>query len=162
MRLPAIQLAKMSKFSPIIATASLHNEGLLKSLGATHVLDRRLAPEAILAELQKITGGAPIEYVYDAISLPDTEPLAYDALAPGGALVVVEPQTRSLDAKIARDKEAGLAPKKIAKPFAALGLPQHYAMGVELYKRLTEWLRTGVIVVSFADGHSLRASDLRW
>ena len=85
----AIQMAKLQGFSPIITTSSLKHEEWLKSLGATHVLDRRLAPEAILAELQKITGGAPIEYVYDAISLPDTEPLAYDALAPGGALTVV-------------------------------------------------------------------------
>ena len=141
MRLPAIQLAKMSKFSPIIATASLHNEGLLKSLGATHVLDRRLAPEAILAELQKITGGAPIEYVYDAISLPDTEPLAYDALAPGGALLLVLPDQIPAEKKKEGDN------KKIVNVFGVVHLPENWQVAVEQYKRLPEWLRTGAIVV---------------
>ena len=35
-----IQLAKLSGFSPIITTASLKNTDFLKSLGATHVIDR--------------------------------------------------------------------------------------------------------------------------
>ena len=83
------QLAKMSGFSPIVTTALLHNEGLLKSLGATHILDRHLPAPAILAELQKIIDGAALEY--DAISLADTQSLGYDALAPGGVLVVVQP-----------------------------------------------------------------------
>ncbi|KAI0753563.1 GroES-like protein [Daedaleopsis nitida] len=142
----AIQIAKLQGFSPIITTSSLKHTDFLKTLGATHVLDRSLAPEAILAELPTLTAGKPLVYAYNAIDEDTLHHLAYDALAPGGALVVVDPQTSTLDAKIARDKEAGLAPKKIAKTFAAIGLPQNYAMGVELYKRLTEWLRTGVIV----------------
>ena len=38
----AIQLAKLSGVSPIIITASLKSAELLKSYGATHVLDRSL------------------------------------------------------------------------------------------------------------------------
>ncbi|KAI0741737.1 GroES-like protein [Daedaleopsis nitida] len=119
----AIQIAKLQGFSPIITTSSLKHT----DFGATHILDRSLAPEAILAELSTLTAGKPLLYAYNAIGEDALHHLAYDAVAPGGALVLVDPQTSALDAKIARDKEAGLALKKIAKT-------------------LTEWLRTGVIV----------------
>lgn len=148
MHVTAIQIAKLQGFSPIIATSSLKHTDYLKSLGAAHVLDRSLPSETILAELPKLTGGKPISYVYNAIAEEATHHLAYDALAPGGALVTVDPRSTALDAKIVRDKEAGLAPIKIAKPFAYLGLPGNTALGVEVYKRLTEWIRTGAIVVS--------------
>ena len=72
----AIQVARLSKFSPIIATASPHNEALLKSLGATHVIDRSLPASTIAAEVEKIADGKPVELVYDAISLLDTQALA--------------------------------------------------------------------------------------
>ncbi|EPQ57732.1 GroES-like protein, partial [Gloeophyllum trabeum ATCC 11539] len=35
-----VQVAKLSGFEPIIATASPHNESLVRSLGATHFVDR--------------------------------------------------------------------------------------------------------------------------
>ncbi|KAF8510033.1 hypothetical protein JB92DRAFT_2728841 [Gautieria morchelliformis] len=38
----AIQLARLSGFSPIVVTASLHNSDLAKSLGATHLIDRKM------------------------------------------------------------------------------------------------------------------------
>ena len=65
-------MAKLAGFSPIIATASPRNAALLKSLGATHVLDRALPTDAALAELAKLTAGAPLGFAYDAISLADT------------------------------------------------------------------------------------------
>ncbi|KAI0741794.1 GroES-like protein [Daedaleopsis nitida] len=142
----AIQIAKLQGFSPIITTSSLKHTDYLKSLGAAHVVDRSLPSETILAELPKLTGGKPIKYAYNTIGGEATHYLAYDALAPGGSLVTVDPRTTVLDAKVTRDKEAGLAPIKIAKPFASLRLPGNLALGVEVYKRLTEWLITGVVV----------------
>ncbi|KAI0694763.1 GroES-like protein [Earliella scabrosa] len=140
----AIQMAKLQGFSPIITTSSLKHEEWLKSLGATHVIDRSLPIPDILAELPKITGGKPILYAFDAIGAAETQNMAYDALAPGGALV----QTRALSldpglqAKIERDGGS----KKVVGPFASLQVPGNKALGVELYKRLTEWLETGVVV----------------
>ncbi|TFK82420.1 GroES-like protein [Polyporus arcularius HHB13444] len=135
----AIQVAKFSGYSPIIATASPHNEGLLKSLGATAVIDRSLPASSILSEVKKITGGKPIEYVYDAISLADTLPVAYDTLAPGGTLIVV------LEDKIpAEKKEADK--KRVVHAFGTVQTPENREVGVQIYSRLTEWLRTGVIV----------------
>lgn len=139
-----IQLARVQKFSPIIATASLHNETLLKSLGATHVVDRSLAPDTILSEIQKITGGTPVEYVYDAISTADTQSIAYQALAPGGALLLLWPDA------IPEDLKADADGKRIVHVFGSVDPPFNRKISVEVYSRLTEWLKDGVIVVCLA------------
>ncbi|KAL7278933.1 hypothetical protein ACG7TL_006764 [Trametes sanguinea] len=136
----AIQMAKLSGFSPIIATASPHNEQLLLSLGATHVVDRSLSPAAIKLELPKLTGGNPIEFVYDAISYPETQALAYDALAPGGALLIV------LDEAVPQELKKEGDNKTIVHVFGNVHTPENREVGVELYKRLTEWLEKGIVV----------------
>ncbi|PIL35339.1 hypothetical protein GSI_02064 [Ganoderma sinense ZZ0214-1] len=134
----AIQMAKYQGFSPVITTASPHNAAMLKALGASAVLDRALAPAQILAELPKLTGGTPIEFVYDAISLPDTQPLAYEALADGGSLVLVLQDSIPAELKKAGDG------KKIAQVFGNVQRPECRPCGEELYKRLTEWLEKGI------------------
>ena len=87
---PVIQLAKLSKFSPIITTASLKHTDFLKSLGATHVFDRNLGSAELSAEISKVTN-KPIRYVFDAISLPSTQQISIDVLASGGKLALVQP-----------------------------------------------------------------------
>ncbi|KAI0091061.1 medium-chain dehydrogenase/reductase like protein [Irpex rosettiformis] len=128
-----IQLAKLSGFSPIIATASLKNTDFLKSLGATHVIDRNapLAPsvKAIISE--------PIKYIYEAISLKETQDAAYELLAPGGTLILVLPTV--LDEKNA-DKS-----KILAQVFASAHDPKQRKAGVKLYKNLTALLESGAI-----------------
>ena len=136
-----IQIARLSGFSPIITTASLHNAEFLKSLGATHVLDRTLPASSIIAEVQKIAGGKPVEYAYDAISLPDTQPLAYDVVAPGGTLIIV------LNEAIPAEKKKEGDNKRVVHAFGTVHTPENRAVGVEFYNRLSEWLRTGIIVV---------------
>jgi NADPH:quinone reductase-like Zn-dependent oxidoreductase len=88
-RKPVIQLAKLSKFSPIITTASLKHTDFLKFLGATHVFDRNLGSVELSAEISKVTK-KPIRYVFDAISLPSTQQIGIDVLASGGKLALVE------------------------------------------------------------------------
>lgn len=134
-------MAKLSGFSPIITTASLHNESLLRSLGASHVLDRSLPPAEIKNEILKITNGKPIELVYDAISLADTEPLAYDVLAPGGVLIIVLPDVIPAELKKEGDN------KKIVLAMGNVHMPQNRKVGADLYAHLTEWLQTGKVVV---------------
>ncbi|KAG6808526.1 hypothetical protein H0H92_003830 [Tricholoma furcatifolium] len=83
-----IQLANLSGFNPIVATASLKNAEHLKSIGATHVIDRNTSPDAQTAEIRKIIPG-PIDVVYDAVSFPETQQLGYSLISDGGFLVVV-------------------------------------------------------------------------
>ena len=73
----------MQGFSPIIATSSLKHADYLKSIGATHVLDRSLPSADVLAELPTLTAGQPVVYAFDAISAPDTQHLAYGARCGG-------------------------------------------------------------------------------
>ena len=87
----AIQLAKLSGFSPIIVTASLHHAEYLKALGATHVIDRNVSGAALASEVNTITQAAPIKYVVDSISSADTQQSGYDLLASGGNLVIFMP-----------------------------------------------------------------------
>lgn len=88
----AIQLARLSGFSPIVTTASLHNTQYLQSLGATHVLDRFLSKKELKERIVQICGDTSLLYAFDAISLEDTQRVAYDSLAPGGKFTEVRLQ----------------------------------------------------------------------
>ena len=89
---PAIQLAKLSGFSPIITAASLKNAEVPKYYGAMHVLDRSLTNDALTAEVSKIAG-EPISLVCDAISLAKTQAAGYALLALNMRLLTVLPLT---------------------------------------------------------------------
>ena len=134
-------MARLNGFSPIVATSSLKHAEFLKNLGATHIIDRSLSSDAILAKLRECVGGVPVTYAYDAVSEKDTQPMAYDALAEGGALVVAVSRFTFWKERVKPGDE-----KRVAGPFATLTLPENAAVGKELYKHLGEWLRTGVVV----------------
>lgn len=129
-----IQLAKLSGFNPIIATASLKNTEFLKSLGATHVLDRNLSAQALKAEIEKITT-KPIKYVYDAISLPETQKTGLELLATGGQLMLVlPPQVTSND-------------KKVSNVIAFRHMEPNVVATTAMYTKLSEWVEKGIIQV---------------
>ena len=105
------------------------------------MLDRSLPAPSILSEIKQITGGKLVEYVFDAISLADTESLAYDALAPGGTLILV------LDDVIPAEKKKDSDNKRIVRSVSLVHTPEARVVSVDIYSRLGEWLRTGIIVV---------------
>ncbi|GLB40685.1 putative alcohol dehydrogenase GroES-like domain [Lyophyllum shimeji] len=128
-----IQSAKISGFSPIITTASLKHEKFLKSLGATHVLDRQLSSASLKAETARITS-APIDIVYDAVSRPDTQEAGLGLLRSGGSLVVVlSPVVKATDGK------------DVIHTAGMWTFPHSRALGVQLYSALTELLDKGLI-----------------
>ncbi len=136
---PVIQVAKLSGFSPIITTASAHNEAYLKSLGATHVLDRNAIPLSSLSSAVKEIIQEPIKLVYDAISDADTQNTSYAILAPGGKIVLVLP--------VAIDESKRTEDKEIVNVFGNVHVPAQRAVGVSLYKHLTTLLEAGDIKV---------------
>ena len=99
----AIQVAGLSKSSPIIATTSMRNDALLKVFGTIHVISNSLPTSTIAAEVEKIAGGKPVELVYDAISLPGTQALAYEVFALGDALLLTRAPQIPEDNKQADD-----------------------------------------------------------
>ncbi|KAJ3510388.1 hypothetical protein NLJ89_g4708 [Agrocybe chaxingu] len=129
----AIQVGKLAGFGPIITTSSLKHAEFLKSLGATHVIDRNIPIASLGDEVKNITT-KPLEIIYDAVSLPDTQKVAHDLLVPGGDLVVVmNPEITPTDGK------------SVMFVFAMAVLPHNRKLCIEMYTRLTQWLQEGVI-----------------
>ncbi|KAF9564513.1 GroES-like protein [Agrocybe pediades] len=139
-----IQLAKLSGFSPIITTASTSNEDALKKIGATHVLDRDLSSEDVIAEVKKILGRGKValEYVYDVVAAEATQKLAVAllenlSLGKGGHAAIASPNI------------AVSAPNDLIKVAKVFGAPAPYndKLFQDLYsKRLYGWLKNGIIV----------------
>jgi len=124
-----IQLAKLSGFSPIIATSSTHSFPLLKSLGATHTIDRNAD---VIQEVKAITGDTPVEFIYDAVAAGGTQEVAWDLLAPGGQAIFV--QSTTVDKDKYKDKH-------IVNVFANVQLEGLRSFGTKLYKFLPEALQ---------------------
>lgn len=128
-----IQLAKLSGFTTIAATASLHNAELLKSLGATHVIDRKsdIAAEA------KNTFPSPPRTIFDTIS-GETQEQAWTILAPGGSLVLLQEPKESL--KGSKDD------KKFGRVFGSSYAHREFAAGLQPH--ITKYLTLGNVIVS--------------
>ncbi|TFK83722.1 GroES-like protein [Polyporus arcularius HHB13444] len=130
-----IQLARLSGFSPIITTASLHNAAFLKSLGATHVLDRKLPAEQLKAEATKLGGGL-FPYVYDAVSLSDTLELGLALTAPKGDFVAVLSGAELRAANPDTDKQ-------IHSAHGLFATPVNHEIGASLLAALPGLLESG-------------------
>jgi NADPH:quinone reductase-like Zn-dependent oxidoreductase len=129
-----LQFAKLSGFNPIITTASPKHTDFLKSLGATHVLDRNLSVQALKAEIEKITT-KPIKYVYDAISSPETQKTGLEILTTGGHLMLVlQPHVTSTD-------------KQVSDVISFRHLEPNVIPSIALYTKLSEWVEKGIIKV---------------
>ena len=68
----AIQLARLSGFEKIVTNASLSHHELLKTLGASDVLDRC---HASAEDFARVIGDTELEMVFDAISAKSTQML---------------------------------------------------------------------------------------
>ncbi|KAG6806083.1 hypothetical protein H0H93_003558, partial [Arthromyces matolae] len=109
------------------------HENYLKSLGATHVLDRRLSTEELAAEIQTITS-KPIQTVFDAVSVADTQATAYSILAKGGSLCVLLPP------EVEAEED-----KPIYHIYGKFTLPYTKDLGATYYSKFTELLEAGDI-----------------
>ncbi|KAH9885810.1 GroES-like protein [Cubamyces lactineus] len=138
----AIQLAKLAGHSPIITTASLHNTSLLTSLGATHVIDRNLPKDEILAQVSKIIGRKPLEFAFVAVPHdPEQCRLGRDALALGGGLAIVLPSPDRVPADVANPGDG----KRVGYVFGSFRLPYTRELGIATYQNLTGWLEKGTL-----------------
>ncbi|KIK41719.1 hypothetical protein CY34DRAFT_805735 [Suillus luteus UH-Slu-Lm8-n1] len=131
----AIQLARLSGFYPIIATASPSNEDLVRDYGATHFFDRNLSGKQLMAAISKVTD-SPIGLVYDAISLPETQLAAWELLANNGTLVV------TLSPSVKEDEGKG---RKVVATFANPHIPQNDELCNSSWAMVEKWLSEGTI-----------------
>lgn len=119
-------------------TSSLKHSDYLKSLGATHIIDRNLP---LAPEVKKITTD-PITHIYDTVSTKETQQPAHDLLAAGGKLGILLPSEVS-------NPDEGKVLFIFGSP-----TPQNRDILEVLWKRLPGLIEEGVIRVSH-----LRASD---
>lgn len=148
--LSVIQLARLSGFSPIITTASPAHEVYLKSLGATHVLNRHLSADVVKAAINGFTK-EPIKYVYDAISLPETQQIGWSILDAKGCLVLTLPPVVQED----EGKE-----RKAIRTFGSPHVTENKELCKGSWAILSQWLEAGTIKVRYQAYPSLTAADL--
>ncbi|KAG2058573.1 GroES-like protein [Suillus hirtellus] len=130
-----IQLARLSGFYPIITTASPSNEELVKGSGATHFFDRNLSGKQLLAAISKVTD-SPIKLVYDAISLPETQSVAWELLADNGTLVL------TLAASVKENEGRG---RRVIQTFASPHAAQNEELCSSSWAMVEKWLSDGTI-----------------
>ena len=132
-----IQLARLSGFSPIITTASRSHKDYLKSLGATNVVHRHVDKEEQKMAITEINS-SPIELVYDAISLPETQEVAFNILAPGGTLVsTLKPVVEENQGKS----------RRVVATYGSPHVEVNHALCQEAWSVLESWLHDGVLKV---------------
>jgi len=132
-----IQLARIAGFSPIITTASSQHAEHLKSLGATHVVDRDADAKTIQS-----ASSTPIALVLDSISLPSTQSVALEVLrtpapTPGAHLAVVLPLGDSVKEKNADEKVSVNQLYGSSHLFRDLSVP--------FWRSVGQWIKEGKI-----------------
>jgi len=130
----AIQLGKLSGFSPIITTASFENASHLLSLGATHVIPR---DDPLTAESLASITSTPISLVYDAVGTQQTQQTGYDLLADGGDLVTV------MSDSVNKDYDA--RSRRVISFYGSPWPEPNRPFGREAYGALTGYLEQGSI-----------------
>ena len=87
--LNAVQGAMLSGARQIIAADILDNKlEMARTFGATHTINTAKDNDPV-KKIKEISGGLGVDYAFDAVSNDKTQPLAFDALAPGGHAVAV-------------------------------------------------------------------------
>ncbi|KAG2361287.1 chaperonin 10-like protein [Suillus spraguei] len=130
-----IQFARLSGFYPIITTASPSNEELVRDYGATHFFDRNLSGKQLKAAISEVTDG-PIRLIYDAISSPETQSVAWELLANNGTLV-----STSFPA-VKEDEGRG---RKIIMTSGISHLPENQELCRSSWAMVETWLSEGTI-----------------
>jgi len=137
----ALQLAKLSGFSPIITTASKRNEAYCKSAGATHVIDYHDVPYSKLPKAVEHITREPISVVYDAVSTAESQPAGWRVLAPNGSMVVTLGATVGKPGQRVEDDSN----KLVVWCYGNANEPANHALGTKLYAELPGLLRDGLI-----------------
>ncbi|KAJ4475602.1 GroES-like protein [Lentinula aciculospora] len=136
----AIQLLKFLGYSTIITYASARHTNYLKTIGATHVIDRGEVSVGSLAEAAKKIANAPIEVAYDAIGDKDSRAACTDIVVEGGLIIDVNPEAKDPEAK---DSGNG---KRLISVIGTSHHPPNREFGRILWKILPTLVQDGTIV----------------
>ncbi|KAJ7023770.1 chaperonin 10-like protein [Mycena alexandri] len=137
----ALQLARLSGFSTIITTASLKHESSLKSLGATHVIDRSLPDAEVVKAVAALA--LTLSVVFDTISTAETHTLGFEILKDSkrntkGDKTLLE----IIPIPVPDAKSEGI---NVYMGWASSAWPQYNALSKEMYSQLEGLLADGTI-----------------
>ncbi|KAE9384262.1 GroES-like protein [Gymnopus androsaceus JB14] len=135
----AIQLLKYVGYSEIITYASAKHSEYLKSLGATHIIDRTDVPLSALPDAVKKVTSSPIKLVHVAfVQAPDVMEIGYACLAHGGQMPTAHPLPT-------KPKDADATGRKIYGVYASTKIDPNIEFGKVMWKNLYKLLEEGVI-----------------
>lgn len=132
-----IELAKLAGIGRIITVAGLHNEAKLKSVGATHVINRQ-APDA-LEQVRAITGDELL-YAVDTVNAGVDQELGVAALSNTrkGSLITLRRPEGDFDAARIGPKSAGYERRLV------FGVsPLHPEVTVGFWEAIPRWFKEG-------------------
>ncbi|KAK7040273.1 hypothetical protein VNI00_009740 [Paramarasmius palmivorus] len=131
-------LRKVLGFSKVIVYASKTSEDYLKTLGATHIIDRHaVSLQNLPTVIRDLTVDSPLKVVFDAFGTSEGQNGLVSVLEEGGLLCSVDPRT------ISDITENG---KRAFGVIGVVHFPTHRAYGVKLIKQMERWVEEGVIV----------------
>jgi NADPH:quinone reductase-like Zn-dependent oxidoreductase len=134
-----VELATLAGIGRIIAVAGHRNEAMLKSAGATHVIDRK-APD-VLDQIRAITADELV-YAVDTVNADAEQDLSLAALSntKKGTLITLRRPEGDFDAAQIGLKSAGYERRVI------LGVsPMHPEVTMGFWEEVPRWLKDGKI-----------------
>ncbi|KAF5354496.1 hypothetical protein D9758_012398 [Tetrapyrgos nigripes] len=131
----AIQLLRYLRFSSIIAYASSTHFARLRSLGATHFVDRKKVSFSALPTIAQSITPNPIIVVYDAFGSPEAQQAGYDTLVEKGKLASVNRMT-----------EPRGEGKTFIGVYGNVHVDRNRSFGRKMYEKLPKLLEDGVFV----------------
>ncbi|EEB92686.1 hypothetical protein MPER_08769 [Moniliophthora perniciosa FA553] len=138
----AIQLLRFAGFSTIITYASGQHTEYLKSLGATHVIDRkRVEITNLPSEVTKITNGKGVQLAHVAINQAETLAAGVAVLADDAPLVTALSPRMPIPPVLDAVKKRG----KLFTVYADI-YQMNRPFGNLIYKNFTRWLEEGTFV----------------
>ncbi|KAG2074189.1 GroES-like protein [Suillus decipiens] len=123
--------------TPIVIFGGSSSVGsyVVKEYGATHFFNRNLSGEQLKRAISKVTD-SPIKLIYDAISLPETQSVAWELLANDGTLIV------TLFASVKEDEGKE---RKVVHTFCNPHTPQNEELCRSSWALVEKWLSEGTM-----------------
>lgn len=135
-----IQIAALVGFGRIIVIASKHSQLILKSFGATHVIDRYKSIANIREKVLEITQSDGVLYVYDTVNSDHTLGVALLSGSQRGKVAGLLRNTKVDGSKIG-EKKAGYDVLAVIGSVIEFFQPT----GQMLVRELPGWIKTGKI-----------------
>lgn len=134
-----IQFGRLAGIGRIITVASIQNEAELRSLGATHVIDRHDTQESIAKKIHEIVAREDITHIYDCVSWDTSLSLLIVSKTKQSIILTLHP------ADIGTAQEQGLEKCQIQQLFGQNDFLR--PMLKPFWANLPRWIKEGKLAI---------------